>query len=95
MKAKDTVMKEDQLIEVIYFAIESPDRDADEGWKNKQRFKAVVQAQAKISFKAGIKEVVSQLGIELCDPDVMPYFEDYYYIPKSILQAKLKEWELL
>ena len=49
--------------------------------------------ELKQSWKqAGMKEVVSQMALERCDPDVMPYFEDYYYIPKSVLQAKLKEW---
>jgi len=53
MEAKDTVMNEGQLIEVIYMAIETPDKDNDEGWKNKQRFRAVAKVQASISFKAG------------------------------------------
>ena len=59
MEAKDTVMNEEQLIEVIYLAIETPDKDADEGWKNKERFKAVCKAQAEVSFKAGFNEALS------------------------------------
>lgn len=55
-KAKDTVMSEEQLIEVIYLAVETPDKDADGGWKNKERFRAACKAQAEISFKAGLKE---------------------------------------
>ena len=60
MKAEDTVMSEGQLIEVIYLAVEVPDKDADESWKNKERFRAVCRAQAEITwgiaFKAGFKE---------------------------------------
>ena len=31
--------------------------------------------------------ILNQMALERCDPDVMPYFEDYYYLPKSVWQA--------
>ncbi len=62
MKAEDTVMGEGELIEVIYLAIETPDKDADGSWKNKERFRAVSRAQSEITwdiaFKAGFKEAL-------------------------------------
>jgi len=33
------------------------------------------------------EEILNQMVLERCDPDVMPYFEDYYWLPKSIWQA--------
>lgn len=36
------------------------------------------------------ERILSQMALERCDPDVMPYFEDYYYLPKSVWKA-LKE----
>ena len=32
------------------------------------------------------------MALERCDPDVMPYFEDYYWLPKSVWDA-LKDRE--
>jgi len=48
---KAPVLSKEQLIEVIYMAIETPDRYNDEGWKNKQRFNAVSKAQNDADHK--------------------------------------------
>lgn len=39
------LLTDEEIKEVIYMAIEIPDKDNDEGWKNKQRFQAVAKAQ--------------------------------------------------
>ena len=79
MEAKDTVM-----------SMEGREPFADSwGFVCK---KGLLEAQAEISFRAGIKELISKMALERCDPDVMPYFEDYYYIPKSVLKDLLREW---
>jgi len=38
------------------------------------------------------ERILNQMEPERCDPDVMPYFEDYYWLPESVWQA-LKETE--
>lgn len=30
------------------------------------------------------REILDQMSLERCDPAVMPYFEDYYWLSKSI-----------
>ena len=66
MNAKDTVMTLGQLNEI-------PDWDSLE-------LTPVLKAQAEISFKAGIKEVVDWM------------MENYPEVCDSHLEAKLKDW---
>ena len=40
-----------------------------------------------------LNNLISKMALERCDPDVMPYFEDYYWIPKSIMEAIRKQME--
>ncbi len=34
-----------------------------------------------------VKAILNQMALERCDPDVMAYFEDYYWLSKSVWQA--------
>ncbi|KKM76047.1 hypothetical protein LCGC14_1384070 [marine sediment metagenome] len=86
MEAKDTVMSPDQLIEVWHFAIESPDKSMSEPLKQANRRKAVAEAQAEISFKAGIGEVVEWLKDSRANGDFMLDFESDWWL------NRLKEW---
>ena len=57
--------------------------------------KDVVTSEMLTAIVKGAKceereRILNQMALERCDPDVMAYFEDYYYLPKSIWQA-LKE----
>lgn len=42
------------------------------------------------------EEIVSKMALERCDPDVMAYFTDYYWIPRDVLedlkQSTLKKY---
>ena len=59
----------------------------DEAWEDV----AEILTQAAILIRAEVaEEILSQMALERCDPDVMAYFEDYYWLPKSVWQA-LKE----
>jgi len=58
MEAKDTVMSEEQIKMAWYSQLGHVAGD-----------KAIAQAQAEISFKAGIKEVV-EWGLETCPHDL-------------------------
>jgi len=75
---------------VVYMAVESPDRGSDESWKSKQRNLAVAKAQAEISFKAGIREVVENISKILIDVVVDKRVDK---LEKLLYhwQAKLKE----
>jgi len=55
------------------------------------RLRAVAQAQAEVSFKAGIKEVVEWLEVVYCEfDDLQEYGERVNYYRKE-WEAKLKE----
>jgi len=32
------------------------------------------------------RELEKSMALERCDPDVMPYFTDYYWLPKDVWQ---------
>ena len=34
-----------------------------------------------------IRGILNQMALEQCDTDTMPYFSDYYWLPKDIWQA--------
>lgn len=61
---------------------------------NREHYEAVAQAQRDALLlyieqaKAEVvREILDQMVVERCDPDVMAYFDDYYWIPKHIWQA--------
>ena len=95
MEAKDTVMSRDQIAEVVYMAVESPDRGADESWKSKQRNLAVAQAQAEISFSKGMDEGVKWgygKGKEAGIREVVEWVAREFGVDWSGEQEQLKEW---
>ena len=51
------VLKDEEMIEVIYMAIEAPDKGNDEGWKNKERFRTVAKAQRDADRKWMVKRI--------------------------------------
>lgn len=57
--------------------------------------KRLLKAQAEISFKAGVREVVDYINHHL-NPQVWnsDTNKPYYTIEKSKWQAKLKEWDI-
>lgn len=77
MKAKDTLMSREEL-EQVY-------RDGLIGW-----WLRIAQAQAELSFRAGIKEVVEYIHQHLIDPRVTGDLKTT--ITPWEWQAKLKEW---
>jgi len=86
MEAKDTVMGRDKLT-ALYHDIPFQENVTDAFYIT-DRLERIAKAQAEISFKAGIKEVVDWLLSE----GGFPWSMDEY--PKRIKrwQAKLKEW---
>lgn len=81
MKAKDTIMTDEQIAEVLDVYSEF-----DITWVEPEETKAnrICKAQAEISFKAGIREVVDWLE------------EHKYWFALNeytVFQAKKKEWE--
>ena len=86
MEAKDTVINRVQIVEILRQLIES-----DEVVKSPEL--AVAKAQAEISFKAGIREVVEWIRAhQLVKPDEnsLARFEPFY----QITLGELKEWGL-
>jgi len=67
---------------------------------NRTELEAGLDDATHDAYNAGYKDgakgererILNQMALERCDPDVMLYFEDYYYLPKSIWQA-LKDKE--
>ncbi len=88
MEAKYTVMSKDSIAEVKYLEIrDNPEyQDLRLLEKSDAEDKALVQVQAAISFKAGLREVV-----EWVDEHLLDFVYDYS--PTRLKwQAKLKEW---
>ena len=86
MEAKDTVMNREQLKKLyavwVNLAIQGTPNFIDYSQHH----------QAKISFKAGIKEVVE--WIEMNDRH-LPQWGSYMWIANSQFSDKLKEWEIV
>ncbi len=83
MKAKDTVMKKEQAREIVSVG----DQIEDILQVPIDKLAAVCKAQAEISFKAGIKEVVEWIKAS-GDASLYNQHGDY----TDDWQAKLKEW---
>ena len=54
--------------------------------------KHIAKAQDAKTASIVAREILSQMELERCDPDVMAYFEDYYWIPKSVYQEFKQKW---
>jgi len=87
MEAKDTVMSNEQIAETKREAYHHKSRLSPAAFEMFGRDQCIAQAQAEISFKAGIREVVEWIkGHTL-------YKGDYtFHIDVDQWQAKLKEW---
>jgi len=56
----------------------------------------VAQAQRDKGYKKmleQIRSILNQMVLEQCDPDVMPYFTDYYWMFKETWQALQSQLE--
>ena len=88
MEAKDTVMEADKIQELVYRKVGfsrtktsmvfDPESDIEVGER-------VAEAQAEISFKAGIKEVAVAVNTYIATHGVRQSMFKWW-------QAKLKEW---
>jgi len=85
MKAKDTVMNSEQIVKATWINPNYPKDSPVERLSTPQEV-GIAQAQAEISFKAGIKEVVEFVEAE----GVMCQYLDML----NRWQAKLKEWNI-
>ena len=93
MEAKDTVMDNSQACDAINrgmdrFLSEYADNPQFYGERDRKIYDSIAEAQAEISFKAGIKEVVGWIennNVFLVHPDNRIHFLSHW-------QAKLKEW---
>ena len=90
MKAKDTVIKETPQISMSFAQLLSKYMALDDFQKI---VRADRQAQAEISFKAGIREVVEWIE----DHSLVEQYEGEeisYWVPRSKWQEQLKKWEV-
>ena len=80
MKAKDTILDDEQLLRAgAYYINYAPLRNA-------------IRVQAEISFKAGIKEVIGWVNDNVSWRPDAPYKSA---IDMNEWKAKIQEWELL
>ena len=89
MKVRDTVMSDEQLEDLL-------GEDFKTAYSGHiKEYQAIAKAQAEISFRAGIGEVVEELEkYDVCYLSVSTTGHDYH-IPLCLAdtwQAKLKEW---
>ena len=62
------------------------------GWFLKHGWIPPEEAKAKDKeCQERVERMLNQMALERCDPDVMPYFEDYYWLPKSVMQSLKKQ----
>ena len=94
MEAKDTVMNDEQLekVENDYLDEDFSVNSVRLGRGNTQELRMrIAQAQARISFKAGMKEVVEWVNTNF---NWNPY-PSFWYINDPVIgswDAKLREW---
>ena len=94
MEAKDTVMSNDKI---ILKEVRTPTGESLDGRPVVHSEKvididATLLAQAEISFKAGIREVVGWIQSQFEDGTGKDSIEQILAIPKYKMRAKLKEW---
>ena len=90
MEAKDTVMTPEQIQPIVGAVPIRSDNFGITTQSMLAREKALIEAQAEISFKTGIKEVV---GWVLNNSQWLPGRTAAYF-QKSEWQAKLRKWGL-
>jgi len=60
------------------------------------KLKAKFYTQFNNLFEQKVREIFewikSKMALEQCDTDTMPYFTDYYWIPKDVLQDLAAEY---
>lgn len=92
MEAKDTVMSGEKIEEAMTVEVNHLPLQRHAVFDGLSRYKLVAKAQAEISFKAGIREVVEFV---LAHKETGLFFKHgNVYIKPSEWQAKLKEWGL-
>ncbi|MCJ7828666.1 MAG: hypothetical protein MUP81_02865 [Dehalococcoidia bacterium] len=91
MKAEDTVMDSYAIEDFFVKPVNYEDPTIEE---ELSLAKDVAQAQAEISFKGGIKEVVEWIRSKVYKETHLKNFPTIkaYYISDEMLEAKLKEW---
>ena len=93
MEANDTVMTKDNLVLVL--AKRCDLGDASDSWWDcvtTKDFLNICQAQAEISFKAGIKEVVEFIGTEPFEHNYSMYGHQVDDCFACKWQDQLKKW---
>ena len=58
--------------------------------KVQKQYAKLIEKEYERGRKDERERILNQMELERCDPDVMTYFEDFYWLPKSVWQA-LKE----
>ena len=48
---------------------------------------SIKDAEYQKKIEEIFKEIESQMAIERCDPEVMPYFTDYFWMPVDVWQS--------
>ena len=86
------ILSDEQISEVIQ-------RDTTLWYPTKGEFlhevgQVVAKAQDKQTRQDTLKEVRKMMAVERCDPDVMAYFNDYYWIDKSAFDDYIKCGEM-
>lgn len=92
MKAKDTVMSKGEIEIAIDKGYKEFEKDMNLMTLSDQVKFAIAKAQAKISFKAGIREVVEEYSAARA----CTHMVGYHYLAdcKECLRDKLEEWEV-
>ena len=69
-----------------------PYHTTDSQWPEfaSEQRRAIANDAADNAVKQVVEWLESNMALERCDPDVMPYFTDYYWIPKDEWQALKK-----
>ena len=74
----------DKLVEILAEPVTCEDGNSHYIDENNRRYLASIIKQ-KVAEEIK-RELENNLAIERCDPDVMPYFTDYYWMPKDVWQ---------
>ena len=56
-----------------------------------QNYRNLVNSSVDNAVKKIVEYIEKNMELERCDPDVMAYFTDFYWIPKDVWQDKIKE----
>ena len=83
----------DKEIEKIHkeLVIREPVWDSGKGCWTKGEYYQRAVAIAEAQLWDALRQMENLMALERCDPDVMSYFKDYYWIPKHIWQELKKQ----